>query len=95
MLAPKNQVRNKPSFAKYMQKESVYEKVSLRIESYKERSDYKQKQRWFEDYFKPLLSKIDLQLITWEELIDDIGKHDNKPAQELSKFYSRCLEFNQ
>ena len=49
----------------------------------------------FEDYFKPLLSKIDLQLITWEELIDDIGKHDNKPAQELSKFYSRCLEFNQ
>ncbi|MEW5920984.1 MAG: hypothetical protein AB1796_08595 [Bacillota bacterium] len=94
LLAPEAQIKGEPSFTEFMQKESVYQNVLSRVESYKERSDYPEKRKWFEDYFEPLFSKIDLLLISWEELIENIKRYDNRTGQELRRFYFRCLDFN-
>ncbi|OPL10285.1 MAG: hypothetical protein AVO34_11380 [Firmicutes bacterium ML8_F2] len=94
VLAPEAQIKAEPSFTEFMQKELIYQNVLSRVESYKKRSDYLEKQKWFEEHFKPLISKIDLLLISWEELIEKIKKYDNRTGQELSQFYSQCLDFN-
>ncbi len=94
VLAPETKINDEPSFAGYMQKKSVHQKVLSRVESYKERPDYPEKRSWFEGCFEPLLSIMDLQLISWEELIEIIMRYDNDPGKKFKRFYLRCLAFN-
>ncbi len=58
LVAPGSQIKNEASFKKYMQKELVHQKVRQRVETYKGRSDYEDKRKWFEEYFEPLLNRI-------------------------------------
>lgn len=94
VLAPENEIEKEPTFYAYMGKESVYDTVLSRVELYKDRSNYLEKRKWFEEYFEPLLMKIELLLISWEEVIFDIKQYDSEMEQELGKFYVRCLAFN-
>lgn len=94
LLAPAVQIKIEPSFTQFMEKESVYHKVHSRVESYKGRSDYHEKRRWFVEYFEPLLRKADLQTISWEEIIKSINEHDSVMCKNIMRFYNLCLEFN-
>ena len=94
LLAPASQIKKVISFTQFMEKDLVYKKVHARVESYRERHDYEEKRRWFKEYFEPLLSKADLQTISWEIIIESIKRHDNEAGEKLARFYDLCLEFN-
>ena len=94
VIAPETQIKKEASFEKYMQKESVHQKVRQRVETYKGRPDYDEKKKWFGEHFEPLLSKINVSLVSWEIIIGSIKKHDNEAGERLARFYDLCLEFN-
>ncbi len=94
VLAPEKEIESEPTFYAFMEKELVYRTVLSRVELYKDRSNYLEKRKWFEEYFEPILKEIDLLLISWEEVLFDIKQYDNETGQGLGKFYSRCLALN-
>ena len=94
VIAPQSQLDKEPSFYEFIQKESLYQKVLARVESYKARSDYAEKRDWLETFFIPLLCKLNVEAISWEMIIEYIGRHDQTMGEKLISFYSRCLDFN-
>ncbi len=94
VLAPEQEIETESSFYDFLDKESLRQSVLDRVELYRERSNYLEKRRWFEDFFEPLLAKIDLLLISWEEAIYAIKQDDEEMGQALGKFYARCLVYN-
>jgi len=57
---------------------------------------------WFDNYFIPFLSKIDLKLFSWEEIIEYIKKYESSNGidskdnygNRLEKFYNFCKIYN-
>lgn len=94
VLAPEQEIETESSFYDFLDKESVRQSVLDRVELYQERSNYLEKRQWFEDFFEPLLAKINLLLISWEEAIFAIKQDDEEMGQALGKFYARCLVYN-
>ena len=95
VLAPKEQIEMKPSFKSKTKKESIRKKVEQRVQSYINRNeDYEKKQKWFVGFFLPMLEIIDIQCLSWEEIIDYIKSKDSAEGEELSKFYHNCLKYN-
>ena len=94
VLVPKSQIQKEASFKEFMQKASVHQKVRQRVEAYKGRPDYENKQQWFENYFEPLIDKIDVSLISWEIIIDSIGAYDKEMGKKLLEFYDLCCKYN-
>jgi hypothetical protein len=94
VITPQSQLDKEPSFNEFIQKESLYQKVLARVESYKARSDYAEKRDWLEIFFIPVLSKLNVEAISWEMIIEYIGRHDQVMGDKLVSFYSRCLDFN-
>ncbi len=52
------------------------------------------KREWYEKWFVPTLRRIDIHLITWEEVLLDVRRADDPAGGELSDFYSACLKHN-
>ena len=94
VLAPECQINSEVTFKKYIQKESVQQKVRQRVEAYKGRPDYEEKRKWFDQYFEPLIDKIDVSLISWEITIDSISAYDKEMGKKLLIFYEACCKFN-
>ena len=94
VLAPECQINSETTFKEYTQKESVHQKVRQRVEAYKGRSDYEDKQNWFLEYFEPLLNRIDVSLISWEMIIEGIETCDKEMGNKLFKFYGSCCKYN-
>ena len=94
VLAPECQINSEVTFKKYIQKESVQQKVRQRVEAYRGRSDYEDKRKWFDQYFEPLIDKIDVSLISWEIIIDSISTYDREMGEKLLEFYNSCLKYN-
>ena len=94
VLAPKKQIEMEPSFKSKTKKESIREKVEKRVQSYIGRDDYEEKQEWFVEAFLPMLEIIDIQCLSWEDVIDYIKSKDSADGEELSEFYHNCLKYN-
>jgi len=94
VLAPECQINSETTFKEYTQKESVQQKVRQRVEAYKGRPDYENKRKWFDDYFAPLIDKIDVSLISWEIIIDSISAYDKEMGKKLLEFYDLCCRYN-
>ena len=76
-------------FDKYMSAESVKSTVKKRAEEYDE-----SKSNWFEEWFLPTLIRIDIQTISWEDILSYVTEMDSLSALELKKFYERCKKYN-
>ena len=95
VLAPKKQIEMEPSFKSKTKKESIRKKVEKRVQSYIGRDkDYEEKQGWFVKAFLPMLEIIDIQCLSWEDVIDYIKNKDFADGEELSEFYHNCLKYN-
>ena len=94
VIAPQSQLDKEQSFNEFIQKKSIYKRVLARVESYRTRADYDEKLVWLETYFMPLLSKLKVEAIYWEMIIEYIGRHDQAMGEKFAIFYSRCLDFN-
>ncbi len=51
--------------------------------------------KWFSNWFEPILHKIDITIISWEELLDTIRGNDPQAAEFLQSFYGQCKRFCQ
>jgi len=108
VLAPDKQIQKK-IFDKYLDKQKHYTEpspkavslpdiVECRLEDYtKQLQDLKQKEelvQWYSDCFKPLLSRLEIQVISWEDVLGTLKKRAIS-VEHLEEFYLRCLDYNQ
>jgi hypothetical protein len=90
-LAPKSQIAKVKTFQEFTDVDHIRDTVQNRIA---DRADAASHQKWHDEYFEPLLSKIKIELISWEDVIDFITKQDSTSGSELSGFYTNCLRYN-
>ena len=95
VVAPENQLKFEPTFQTFLQKDSIRIKVQKRIKAYSDPTDAETKNRWFKTWFLPTLECIDIQCITWEEIIAYINSNDRYNGDALLEFYKKCLGLNQ
>ena len=86
VAAPEQQI-GAGVFRDLMTKDSIRAKVRQRVSQYDGARD-----AWYHDAFLPALDCIDLDLITWESILENISARQATP--QLVTFYERCLEFN-
>ncbi len=89
VLAPKSQI-DEWIFERQMTYEHIQKTVERRVNEYDE-----SKEDWWENWFLPTISKINIQTISWEDILAKIKGIDSSSGQELSNFYNMCLKFNQ
>lgn len=88
VLAPKEQIEQ-GVFKQQMTHSAIEETVKERVNNYDE-----PKTDWYETWFLPTLSCIDVECISWEDVVDSIFSNDPAFGESLSEFYSHCLKFN-
>jgi hypothetical protein len=88
VLAPLAQIE-KGMFDKFMNREAIQQKVQLRVQEYMGDKD-----QWYSEWFLPIFQKTNVAIISWEELIETIGKEDAVSSASIETFYKRCIEFN-
>ncbi len=90
LVAPDAQIKA-GVFAEHMNPRQIRNTVSLRVSQYQDAG----MDLWFVDRFLPTLEKIRIREISWEELINLIGKTDPDFGVQIDMFYDKCLEYNQ
>ena len=95
VIAPERQLKFEPTFQTFLQKDSIRIKVRKRIKAFPDPADAETKNRWLETWFLPALESIDIQCLTWEEIIAYIYSNDRRTGDALSEFYEKCLVLNQ
>jgi hypothetical protein len=88
VLAPRAQVE-RGIFATDMTKESIGNKVRLRVTEYGAAKD-----EWLEKWFNPTLDRIAIGTLSWEDVIEAILARDSESGASLERFYKLCLRFN-
>jgi len=89
VTAPQSQI-DTGMFSSSLTKTSLEGKVQQRVSAYAGSKD-----EWFNQWFKPLLAKINVKAISWESLLAPIAETDAVSYGELHTFYSNCLQYNQ
>lgn len=89
LVAPGEQI-TAGVFDPEMTKESIREKVSLRVSAYCDLA----KDRWFREWFSPTLAETRVECLSWEVIVDHVKLSDSWFGAELHDFYARCLQFN-
>jgi len=88
VLAPDSRIRQ-GIFVKAMDRGLIQRKVERRVQEYKGARD-----EWHSDWFQPTLEQIEIEVISWEELIAAVRERESAAADILGGFYEQCLEFN-
>lgn len=86
VIAPKQKIEM-GVFDNLVTKESIRNKVKIRVEAYEGRHD-----EWFHNTFLPVLNRIKLEIISWEKIIQDLPQ--NSETMSIQEFYQKCLNFN-
>ena len=88
VLAPEDKIRA-GTFERVLAPNSIHTKVKRRVSSYEgERDD------WYADWFLPLMEKLYIDPLSWEEIIQRIGEEDGQASNSLREFFEYCLLFN-
>jgi hypothetical protein len=96
VIAPEERLvpLNEPTFKEYTTENSIMNTVRQRVEEYKTTRYYSEKQEWFDDWFTPVLQKIKVDMIRWEDVISFIRERTPDDGDELDKFYNLCIKYN-
>lgn len=95
VIAPSSQIEKRSSFRSYTNIETMKSKVFERVEAYSSRAEYPKKKSWFDRWFMPMLDKIDIQCLSWEEVIEFITIEDTDTGEKMASFYEKCIMYNQ
>ena len=94
VLAPSEQIKKESSFKMKTSKDSIRHKVEDRVSAYANRKDEADKNKWFNEWFLPVLEHIDIRCLSWEEVISCIEKVDTVTVRNIREFYQECLRYN-
>jgi len=87
VIAPEAQIEAR-AFRTLVTEESVRTKVAARVAQYEDAD----MDAWYRTVFEPVLGAINLQLMSWESVLDQLPSGPEVTA--LREFYSQCLRFN-
>jgi len=87
VLAPSSQIE-RGVFSKMVHKESILKKVILRVQAYKGERDC-----WYEEWFRPTWERINIQCLSWEEIIAFILERDSSAGASIDLFFEFCCRF--
>jgi hypothetical protein len=88
VVAPASQI-DAGVFGNWCEKEHIIEVVRTRVAAYQGDRD-----QWFQHTFLPAMSAIDVQLLSWESVLEHIRFRDADNSAALIEFYERCVSFN-
>ena len=88
VLAPESRI-DEGIFKRYMNKQHIENIVKRRVDSYNE-----DKSGWFSYSFLPVLDKIDVKCIGWEELVKLMKSEEPDITSSLTEFYLNCIKYN-
>jgi len=88
ILAPEER-NNSGAFATQSDPDHINETVKRRVSEYQGEKD-----KWYQEWFLPTLSRVNIECLSWESLIQIISKHDPKDGLQIERFYLKCLEYN-
>jgi len=94
VIIPESQIENEKTFKEYVNKEHIQKIVEERVNQYKGRDDFKEKEKWYNEIFLPFIEIINIKLLTWEEIIDFIKSNDSEYGSKLEEFYNRCIHYS-
>ena len=52
------------------------------------------KDDWWQNWLIPTIDNIDIQTVSWEDIVAKIKEPDLALGQALNNFYNLCLQFN-
>lgn len=92
LIAPESQIE-RGFFSKDLSKENIRINVERRVNDHD--SEHKtDKKEWFQNWFEPTLEKVDIQSISWENILAYVRNIDPDTGNDLGKFYDKCLQYN-
>jgi len=92
VLAPQSQI-SADVFA-CVSRVSVEQKIRSRVGQYEIEWREKRLDAWWRDWLLPLLDRLQLACVPWEQVIADIQKAEPDYGAALKEFYGRCIEYN-
>ncbi len=88
VLAPAKSIKAR-LFEAPMRPRSIHTKVQRRVAAYQGEHD-----TWFSRWFEPMMDRVQIQALSWEQVIQRIKTQDAGMAQAVDTFYRRCLVYN-
>jgi hypothetical protein len=89
VLAPASQIE-RGVFQEQLSADSIRKKVTKRVAAYQD----PERDAWLAEWFLPMLERIDVAALSWEEIADFIGQHEEEVSKAFRTFYDCCLEHN-
>jgi hypothetical protein len=89
VLAPQSQIAS-GKFDREMDCDSMRQKVEQRVEEYAGAKD-----QWYVEWFEPTLQRIEIGVVSWEDLIGTIAENDSSSADSIEEFHEQCVRYNQ
>ena len=89
VIAPASRIK-RGVFASELAKDSLRRKVESRVCAYQDKTYNK----WFSDWFLPVLDGIEVDSLSWEDIRTTIDAHDGEAGQWFEEFYEHCLYYN-
>jgi hypothetical protein len=93
VLAPKQQIEA-GVFQSQMNAQHLDEAISQRISPYPTPTQQERKRKWREQWVRPLIQRLQLQCVSWENIIERIVAEDKEFGSEFQGFYEDCLRYN-
>ena len=95
-LLPQSQIDSESTFKEFTKEDHIKKTVEERIEKYKNgNQNYENLLLWYKNVFIPFLSKIKIELISWERIIEVIYSTDPDYGEMLKDYYTKCIIYNQ
>jgi hypothetical protein len=93
LLAPEEQI-TAGVFEEMLDKRKIAKKVRARIVAYRSDPMYDELRRWSGAAFLPLLNRMEVQVLPWEDVIKKIEEADPSLGIGVRRFYDSCLLHN-
>ena len=74
--------------------ESVELRIRERIKQYEPEWRQQRLNPWMTDVLLPVLDRLHLSCIPWEQVLDDLQKADPEYGAAMQEFYALCVKFN-
>lgn len=94
IIAPSNQFDIDGKFQRFTDQQHIIKQVEARIAAYKERSDYQKIDIWYKESLIRFINKVDINLLSWEKILETISIYDSEYHKRMDLFYRNCLKYN-
>jgi hypothetical protein len=93
VLAPKQRIE-KGIFQAQMDARHLDDAITQRVLLYTSEAPHEQRREWLEQWVRPLIRKLQLRCVSWENIVERVVAEDKGFGSEFQGFYEDCLRYN-